>query len=275
MLELKQKVQHMAELEERLLELGAEKKLLEKQVFDLKIAVNNEQVDVENLEGFSVKGLLLQLTGKKEERLEEERREARSAKAEFDYAAARLANVNLQLEGIPAELEQFAGCDQELLRCLHEALGEMPCAELTAKIKHLEEMIKNCRDLQTLDDGVIDAVERLQSRLGGSGNSPVLAGVLYRAGMNAQEKLDEYVDILKSLYRKVKDMGLDLDMEGFWDFDRVYLKDPVFISVINAHCFEAAARVRNMKYQLNALRPKLEEQLKRANIDLKKQLVRM
>ena len=77
MTELIAKVQQLADLEQLQLELLPEQERLEKEVFDLKIAAHNAQVDAESLEGFSVSNTLLKIAGKYESQLEEAQRQAR------------------------------------------------------------------------------------------------------------------------------------------------------------------------------------------------------
>lgn len=60
--------------------------------------LEREEADVTRLEGVSLKGLLLSLTGGKDERLHQERREAAAARLQHDQAARDLLYIQGQLD---------------------------------------------------------------------------------------------------------------------------------------------------------------------------------
>ncbi|MBR4036815.1 MAG: hypothetical protein IKJ05_08850, partial [Oscillospiraceae bacterium] len=81
-----------------------------------------EESDVETIENSSIAGFLLDLFGKKEEKLDKERQEAYSAKVKYDTAARELNMVKYDLDRYTAELESLQNADEEYARRLKEIM---------------------------------------------------------------------------------------------------------------------------------------------------------
>lgn len=271
--QLKMRVQQKAELEQQLLDLEAEQKKLKREVFDLRIAANNEQADVASLEGFSVKGFLLGLTGKKEERLEQERQEARHAKYQYDLATARLDGIQRQLEDIPAQLESLGNCEQELLLQLQEQLGELPCREQVHYIRHLEETVDAVIALRSAGDALLAAADELMSWIGADRRSSVTARKYCMAEDQAMEKLEAYTAAMQSLKAHLAAAQLEMDTSGWQMFDKRYMEGMIFGQM--NRCLEVSEQTRGIDFQLKAVLPKLKNLLRQERIDLMNTLLQM
>lgn len=138
-------------LDAQLLELLYRQAELEKTVFQKKVAARNEQEDVEKLKGFSVKGLLLGLAGKKEDVLEKERSEADQARMQYDAAANELREVGALIKKCSAELAAFEGTETALRTEIQTLLPELREGDVIAPEVLLEkEMQIGCIEaLQT------------------------------------------------------------------------------------------------------------------------------
>lgn len=265
MTELIAKVRQKAALEEQQMELLQERKTLKKEVFDRKITAHNEQADVEAMEGFSVKGLLLQITGKREELLEEERREARTAKAQYELADARLEHVNAQLAQIAQALSDLDGCEEALSSALRE--GQYPCAEEEKRVRSLEAVLKDGICLQENGEKLQKA---LNTVLSWAGTNPVISGVsggLQQAKAVAQGRLNEYMGLLEMLYGELTALGYSLDTQEGREFGRDYLLELFTEVLINSRCDKIEKFTLRIGWQWKALVPKLEGQLRSARID--------
>lgn len=124
--------------------------------------LEKEQADVDALEGFSLKGLLLNLSGKKEDRLEQERREVVTARLRHDQAVRDLDWLNqehLRLTGeretlrdIPAQLERVRAEKRALLIAQGGETGrrleelEEQLAALRARLRETEEALRAGRE---------------------------------------------------------------------------------------------------------------------------------
>ena len=98
------------ELDGLILEWQEEKQSLEQALAQQAQEVQQEQEDVDALERFSVKGMLLGLTGKKEAALKKERLEARDAKVQYEITAEELTAVSQRLEAALTEQQKLGDC---------------------------------------------------------------------------------------------------------------------------------------------------------------------
>lgn len=267
MTELIVKVQRKALLEQQRMELLQEKKQLEKEVFDLKIAAHNEQVDVEALERFSVKGLLLKMTGKHEEMLETERREARTVKAKYDMAAARLERVCTQLAQIDRELPELAGCENALSAALTEKLGYVPCSEEAALVTSLEAVLEDGARLQEAGSALDYALNTALTWMGTNPSILPFSGKLQQAEAVAQEKLDIYLSMLAAFSQKLAEQGCTLDTLEFSPFGKSYLLDLSTDNLLDSRCSKVQQALTGIGWQWKTLLPRLDSRLHRARID--------
>lgn len=271
MQELIQKVQEKTELEEQILELEQLRKQLRKDVFDLRISANNEQYEAEQLEGFSVKGLLLQLSGKKEERLEKERREARNAKTKYEFATARLASIEQQLAEIPVRLQELGDCDEMLLQKLGDKLTVDDWIELSNRLNALQDAQQRLQELQTSADELVRAVEELQSWVGADRRSILTASRVHSAEKQAENGLNDFVGCLFSTESLLAELELPLYVGGFHEYDGNYLTDNLFGQM--NRCIDVLTDARSIQRQIKTMLPKLEAEIRIARIQRNKLLL--
>lgn len=266
--ELKSKVMRKAELLQQLLDLEAEKKQLSKDVFDLRIAANNEQVDVQSLEGFSFKGLILSLQGKKEERLEQERREARHAKSQYDLASARLASIEQQLADIPTLLETLGDCEEQLL----SRVDQIPCQDKVERVRLLTQVADTVQHMRAAGDELLAALEELMSWIGADRRSSIVSRSFHRAELQTVSALEVYFSVMKELKSLLKAAQLEMDTSGWQVYDKEYIGG-VFGQM--ARCIEVADQTRGIGFQLKAVQPKLSTLLRQEQIDMMNALVQL
>lgn len=271
MQELREKVMEKIRLEEEFLALEQEQKKLKKEVFDLRIAADNEQYDVDRLEGFSLKGIALSLSGQKEERLEEERRQARNAKAKFDFTSGRIQNVELRLEQIPMELEVLGDCHKELLRRILEGPGEKPWLDLAEQAHDLEDLLKEVKQLQKDAWDLRAAAEALESWTLGVGYSRGGEMASYEAATMSQKKLNDFVARVCPLEEKLQALGLGRGLDAWAEYDNRYLKDADFGRL--ERCATIMGSANNAYHVMKALIPKIDKITRQKWIELCQALV--
>ena len=103
---LQQQVARKAHLETVLRDLHNQKKELDIKVADLNRAKQDEQTDVDRLEGRSLAAFFYAVVGKKEEKLDKERREAYAASVKYDAAVRELLAVEEDIKAIQKRREQ-------------------------------------------------------------------------------------------------------------------------------------------------------------------------
>ncbi|WP_456271870.1 hypothetical protein [Bacillus sp. AK031] len=87
---------------------------------DLKAKFHKENRDVEKLEGWTVTGLLLSMTGKKEERLQREKEEAVKAKLKFDEWKLNIEELEQDHREITEKLLELKNPEQRYEQLLRE-----------------------------------------------------------------------------------------------------------------------------------------------------------
>lgn len=146
--QLQQQVARRDKLKETLEDLKTQQQDLALQERQLAVQVQREAEDVRQLEKQTMTALFYSILGKRAEKMEKERREARSAVVEHEEAARRLEEVQREIRRASDELEGLVGCGQRYQRALFqktEALkasggaGSPRIAELESSIAALEE----------------------------------------------------------------------------------------------------------------------------------------
>ena len=133
-----------------------------------------EQEDVDRLEGRTLAAFFYGLTGSKEDRLEQERQEARAAAVKHDAVVRQLDDAREELRVRRNELDGLSGCEgryQDTLRAKAQAVKEADPVR-GAEILRLEEEIGRL-DRQSVElaeavaagERALDQVERILSHL--------------------------------------------------------------------------------------------------------------
>ena len=119
---LQERVQRKAYLIPRVEELKKQKKELAPKLKVLEIYAHNESVDVENLESKTLTSIFYDIIGKKEEKLEKERAEAKDWILKRDTAKRELDDVENELESGERELASLVNCEEEYMDMLDKRL---------------------------------------------------------------------------------------------------------------------------------------------------------
>lgn len=137
-------------------------------------ALAEEERDVEALEGMSLQAIVQTVLGRKEERLEEERREAVAARVRYQDACRALEDVEDRLRRAEEALRQ-TGADRARYEALLEEKRRLLRAadpDLGARIVALEERSARCRALlkeigeaQAAGRAVSEALDRAANSL--------------------------------------------------------------------------------------------------------------
>ena len=101
---LQQKVAQKPLLESKLYELHTQRRQYDNQVISLRVASRKEQEDVEKLEGRSLANYFYQVIGKLDDKLDQERKEAYTAKVKLDAAERELAGIESDIKEIQEQI---------------------------------------------------------------------------------------------------------------------------------------------------------------------------
>ena len=167
-----------------------------------------ERRDVEELEGVSLKGLWLRITGDREVRLSREEAEALAAQAKYEQALRDVEDAQNRLAEMERELDKVPDCTAEreaaleekraLLRSAGGAAGER-IAELEEEIARRKDRIRELREASAAGEKVLSSLDVADDKLGeaqGLGTWDMLGGGDF-VTMMKHDRLDEareYVD---------------------------------------------------------------------------------
>lgn len=140
-------------LEAMLAELRAQQEPLQKKAAELEAVMLQEQKDVDRLEGRSLAAFFYNVVGKKDEKLNEERRQAYAARVKYDAVAQELKAIEQDIAFTEEDLADLADCEERYARKIEEkrlaieAAGNALSAELLEKEKALNDLQIQEREL--------------------------------------------------------------------------------------------------------------------------------
>ena len=128
-------------LEAAVEELRAQRDTYTAHAQELKQRFQEEQADVDRLEGRSLSTFFYNVIGKKDEKLTKERQEAYAARVKYDAAAGELAGIQEDLDRCQAELDALQDCEHSYAAVLQEKTQTVKAAggDTAEKILKLEE----------------------------------------------------------------------------------------------------------------------------------------
>ena len=158
-------------LEAMKLELIQQVSVVSLQVEELEKIKIKEQIDVDKLEGKSLKAFLYQVAGNKEEKLSKERKEAYAATMKYDAAMREKERIETDFNDCIGELSKLMECESEYESLLEEkkeaikasgSIGadkvlqkEEKIADLEHEIRELGEALAVGKQALTLADEIV------------------------------------------------------------------------------------------------------------------------
>ena len=125
-------------LETMLQELRSQEAPLSQKVAKLEKVMLSERKDVDRLEGHSLAAFFYNVVGKKDEKLDEERREYYAARVKYDMAAQELAAIRQDIESTEEDLQDLADCEERYAQVLEEKRQAIEAAGTTVSEELLE-----------------------------------------------------------------------------------------------------------------------------------------
>lgn len=139
--ELRTNVARKNHLNSILSEMQNQKVFLVEKVETLKASKLKEDKDVEKMENGSLASFFYNVVGKKDQKLDKERKEAYEATVKYDLAVSELYALEGDIASMERELRELAHCEEEyqeaLKRKLHYIKDTDP--ELGARVQDMEE----------------------------------------------------------------------------------------------------------------------------------------
>lgn len=208
-------------LEAMLKELRQQHSPLELKVRQLENAMMNERRDVEILEGRSLAAFFYLLTGKKDEKLSEERKEYYAARVRYEAARRELEAIEIDIQSTEEDLADLQDCEQRYASAIEvkRIAIEQSDDPRSREFLHKEHKLNSLRYLEKDLEEAISAgtnVLRIASDVVNSLRGIENWGYLDRLGHNRltdmakQETLDEAQQNVESLQVALQNFNKEL-----------------------------------------------------------------
>lgn len=146
-------------LESMLKELRAQESPLCQKVLELEKIMISERRDVDKLEGRSLAAFVYYALGKKEEKLDAERREYYAARVKYDAAARELEAIRQDIENTEEDLQDLANCEELYAR----KLEEKRLAIEAAGAPHADALLEKQQTLNFLNTQELELEEAIEA----------------------------------------------------------------------------------------------------------------
>lgn len=216
---------------------------------ELEQAMQEEQADVDRLEGRSLAAFFYNVVGKMDEKLTKERQEAYAARVKYDAAARELAGAEEDLCRCQAELDTLGDCEVRYAALLREKTQAVKAAggavaeqilALEERSAYLESQERELREASAAGQNALSTAEQILESLNSAENWGTwdLVGGGLMADLAKHSRLDdaqESVEYLQSQLRafrtELADVTISADFQVNIDgFLRVadYIFDGIF-----------------------------------------------
>ena len=288
---LQQKLSRKKHLQALLKELHTQRIELETKVASLKKIMEEDEYDVTRLERRGLASLFYGIVGKKEEKLNEERREAVTSKAKYDVAMQEMDLVQRRISRYEEELATLKDIEMKYAYTLKEKvkLLKATATPVSEKILQYEEQIsgfenqkKEIREAISAGNKAKNIAEQVLSELDdaeGWGTWDLLGGGLisdlakHSSLDDAQEEIEHLQVQLRRFKTELADVTIRAEMQvnidGFLRFAD-YFFDGLFADwAVLDKIEESQAEVKNIIKQIQAVLDKLALMLASAEKDQK------
>ena len=253
---------------------------------ELKQAMQEEQADVDRLEGRSLAAFFYNVVGKMDEKLTRERQEAYAARVRYDAAARELAGAEEDLARCQAELGTLDGCEERYAALLREKTQAVKAAGgaaaeqilrmeereayLESQERELGEASAAGQSALATADGILESLSSAE----GWGTWDLIGGGRI-ADLAKHSKLDEAqaaVEYLQSQLRafrtELADVTISADfqvnIDGFLRFAD-YVFDGIFADwAVLDRINQAQAQVESTRAQICAVLDRLRQMTEQA-----------
>ena len=291
LLELQQKIASGKFLEAKLQELQNQKYEFDRKVISLRVALREEQADVEKLEGRSLANYFFQVVGKLDEKLTKERQEAYAAKVKLDTAERELAGIEYDIQRIHAQLAEVRTAQEQYRIALEKKYFDLKNSETpaTQRILEIEEQLaaleaykKEIREAINAGSSARGTADQILRELDSADNWntwDMFGGGGMITHMAKHSHLDQAQDLTEELQRKLRRFKTELadiqitsdtqvNIDGFLRFAD-YFFDGLFVDwTVGNRIKESHSSVSDTKNQISRTLGKLHAMEQRTNQEI-------
>ena len=284
-------------LEVMITELQKQEEEVAKKTAELEEIKKKEQLDVDKLEGKTIKALFFTLAGTKEEKLTQERQEAYIATMKYEAAKRDLGGIISDLRRCQEDLENLSGCEQEYEHLLEQKKSSIKqeasrCAEEVMKLeKNISTLGHEITELEeALDVGykAFEIVDKIVNELQEAHDladwdtfmdNMFIDMKKHEHLHSAQDLIEELRHELRRFKTELADVNIDeeinVEMDDFsefadWFFDNIFTDWDIKEKIENSQA--QAERTKNQTTAtINMLKDMRDERMKR-RIELEEEL---
>lgn len=261
--------------------------------FELKEILEKEEMDVKKLEHLSIKGLILEVLGSKEEKLDKEKREFIAAKLKYDECCNSIKLMEAEINEYNIQLREFSNAvaDYDALIEKKEKLI------LESKDKYSNEILSLMEEAADLNSDITELIEAINAgsdvlaslesaeaslrEAEGWGTLDIFGGGFISSSAK-HSNIDEAVEYINTAMsnlnrfkRELKDVNLDIDIsidiDSFDRFADIFF-DNIFTDMSVQDKIESS--LESVVSSINRVRD-MKEKLKRDCDDKENQLSNM
>ncbi|MBQ6844313.1 MAG: hypothetical protein IJO60_06740 [Agathobacter sp.] len=268
-----------------------------KKATELEQIKKKEQLDVDKLEGKTIKALFFTLAGTKEEKLSQERQEAYVAAMKYDAAKRDLEGIVTDLRYCQDELDKLTDCEAEYEHLLEQKKNSIK----QEASKRANEVMLLERDLSTLGHEIVELEEALDVGYKAFDLVDDIVKELQEAhdladwdtfmdsfliDMQKQEHIHTAQDLIQDLRQELRrfktelaDVNIDgdiqIEMDEFsefadWFFDNIFTDWDIKAKIENSQA-QAEDTREQITTTINLLKDMRDERMKR-RIELEEEL---
>ena len=268
-------------------ELTAQRDQYAAQTDALKKLFQEEQADVDRLEGRSLAAFFYRVMGKRGEKLDKERQEAYAARVKYDAAVRELAGAEEDLRRCRSELNdvwdsesRYQALWAEKIQAVKKAGGpegekilnlEERISVLEAQEKELEEAVSAGRKALSTTDQILSSLDSAEGwgtwdLVGGGIMTDLIKHDHLDTAQNLVEELQSQLRVFKTELADVTlDGDLQVSIDGFLRFAD-YFFDGIFSDwMVLDRIHQSQSQVEDTKNQISAVLRQLDTRLAQVN----------
>ena len=267
--EARQNIYRLNKIDSILKELKNDESELHHKANEFKIILDKENLDVEKLNNKNIVSIFYSVTGKLDEKLEKEQREALSAKLKYDQANYDLESIRAEISELTKEKENYTGSIEEYNKLFKEkkkllmshSISADKISELTKKIEESRLNIKELQEAVLAGDSVTESLEAAMKSLSsakGWGTWDLLGGGLFSDLAKHSHIDDAMVEVESAHYRlrrfksELADVKINNDIKfetgGFGKFADFFFDGLIadwFMQTKINNSYESVSNVKN------------------------------
>lgn len=235
----------------------------------LSIQLEKEKVDVEKLEQMSIAALIQAVRGRREEKLQKERRDLLSAQLRYQQTRRRVEYLEQEYESLMGQLSLLKVVESEvdlllsekeyLLRQSNQAVASKlleiseQIAELKIKIKEISEAITAGNDVLSGLEQIIESLESAKNwgiwdMLGGD---LIVTAIKHSRIDDARDAIQDVQINMGILTRELADVqksgGIHVDIDGLATFADFFLDGLIIDWIVQSRIVESLEQTKEIK----------------------------